>query len=165
MPDRFVPLLEYLRRDEPPSAAPMPEAFEEQACEPEIEEVDECDAAFGAFISQVKRARAALADACAALMEELTRDIGAAVLGRELRLAPVDISAIVEAALERVRGDLPVAVRVHPDDLAALGAIDLRAVADPTLRRGDAAIDVRHGSIDVSLGARLEALLEAYRGE
>ncbi|MHB8148240.1 MAG: FliH/SctL family protein [Vulcanimicrobiaceae bacterium] len=163
MPDGFVSLREYVRHDEPERVVSMPEVLESNACEPDVEEDDERDAAFAAFISQVKRMRAALADACTALSEDLTRDISIGILARELRLAPIDIAAIVEATLDRARNDLPVAVHVHPDDLTALGALDVRTIPDPALRRGDVTIDVRHGSIDASLGVRLDALLEAYR--
>ncbi len=160
MPDAFVPLAAYLRAsppcEGPPEAAP-PEAVECSNAPDDGAAV----AAFGAFVAQIKRMRAALEEACAARIETLLRDLGAAILGRELRLAPVDIAAIVDAALAGLHDDAPLGVRVHPGDIHALHAMQLPIIPDATLRRGDVTIDVRHGSIDVSLGARFEALLDA----
>ena len=161
MPDAFVRLAAYLRPD------PLPCESQPEVMPPEV--VERCtasdlaatDAAFGAFVAQIKRTRAALEDACAARIETLLRDLGATILGRELHLAPVDVGAIVDNALAELRRDFPLRVRVHPDDLESLHTCELSTVADATLRRGDVTIDVRHGSIDVSLGVRFEALLDA----
>ncbi len=160
MPDAFVPLAAYLRADPPPREN-LPEAAPPEAAECGTAPDDAAAAAFGAFVAQIKRMRAALEDACAARIEIFTRDLGATILGRELRLAPVDIAAIIDDALAELRRDLPLGVRVHPDDLHALHPMQLPVIPDAKLRRGDVAIDVRHGSIDVSLGARFEALLDA----
>jgi len=161
MPDAFVPLAAYLFPD-PPRCDSTPEAAPPEAVECSSAPDDAAAAAaFGAFVAQIKRMRAALEDACSARIEIFTRDLGATILGRELRLAPVDIAAIVDDALAELRRDLPLGIRVHPDDLHALHTMQLPVIPDAKLRRGDVAIDVRHGSIDVSLGARFEALLDA----
>jgi len=160
MPDAFVPLAAYLRADPPPCESP-PEAAPPESVECCSAPDDAAAAAFGAFVAQIKRMRAALEDALAARFETFVRDLGATILGRELRLAPADIAAIVDDALAELRRDLPLGVRVHPDDIHALHAMQLPTIPDATLRRGDVTIDVHYGSIDVSLGARFEALLDA----
>jgi len=163
MPDAFVPLATYLRPDPSPCDS-SPEAALPEAALAEYSTAADgaaAAAAFGAFVAQIKRMRAALEDACAARSETFMRDLGATILGRELRLAPVELAAIVDDALAELRRDFPLRVRAHPDDLEGLHACELPTVADAELRRGDVTIDVRHGSIDASLGARFEALLDA----
>ncbi len=163
MPEAFVPLAAYLRgglrtREELQEVT-MPEAAESREAPHDVA----AEAALGALFAQIRRTRAALEDACEARIERFLCDLGATILGRELRLAPADVGAIVNDALAELRCDLPLGVRVHPDDLPALHACELTAIPDATLRRGDVTIDVRHGSIDVSLGARFDALLDACR--
>ncbi len=161
MPKAFVPLARYLHPDPPPYDDPPEVATSQtvESCAPP--DYGAADAALDAFVAQIKRTRAALEDACAARIERFTCDLGAGVLGRELRLAPAEIGAIVDNALAELRSEFPLGVRVHPGDLDALRAYGLPTIPDATLRRGDVTIDVRYGSIDVSLGARFEALLDA----
>jgi flagellar biosynthesis/type III secretory pathway protein FliH len=151
MPDEFVPLDRALR------TTPEPAVLDERAVtvaltnetEPDIE-----DAA-----AEARRFRAALADALALSLERLVRDVACDVLARELLLAPLDVAAIAARALERYLDEGPLQLRVHPDDCDACASLDLRVVGDERLRSGDVVLDVRCGSIDASLGARLETVL------
>jgi flagellar biosynthesis/type III secretory pathway protein FliH len=111
--------------------------------------------------ARVRRFRAMLADALDRSFADLLRDIAAEVLGRELQCAPAELQAIVERALERAADELPVCVHVHPSQLALL-QLDLPVVADARLRCDDVRIDLRSGTIDASLGLRLEQLLTGY---
>ena len=110
-----------------------------------------------AVFAEVRRFRASLADALDYAVQELLRDIAAGVLARELLLEPCDVRSIVERAC-RSFADV-VAVRAHPDEIAKLTALDVAVVPDATLRRGDVKLDLHAGSIDLSLGARLDAIL------
>ncbi len=152
MPDGFVPLDRALR------PAPEPQTVSgdlattvvlTNQAEPDLE-----DAA-----AEARRFRAALADAFALSLERLVRDVACDVLARELVLAPPDVAAIAARALERYLDDGPLQLRVHPDDRGACAPLDLRIVTDERLRAGDVVLDVRCGSIDASLGARLETVL------
>lgn len=109
---------------------------------------------------EVRLFQARVIEAVEAAVETLVGDIAADVLGRELLLAPADIDAIVDAALERFVSEEPLRVRVHPEDVPRL-ACGVPVVADAGLRPGDAVIELRRGSVDASLGVRLATLLQA----
>jgi flagellar biosynthesis/type III secretory pathway protein FliH len=152
MPDGFVPLDRALRPvPEPPTISDEVAAavVSMRDSEPDLE-----DAA-----AEARRFRAALADALALSLERLVRDVACDVLARELLLAPVNVAAIAARALERYLDDGPLRVRVHPDDRVACATLDVPVVADERLRAGDVVLDVRCGTIDASLGARLETVL------
>jgi flagellar assembly protein FliH len=110
-------------------------------------------------LAGVRRFRAMLGEALDAAAGELCRDIALEIAGRDLALADVEIATIVRRACERYAAHEPLAVRAHPDDAAAL-AQAYRVVPDASLRRGDAVVEVRAGSIDATLGVRLQRLLE-----
>ncbi|HTX59485.1 MAG TPA: FliH/SctL family protein [Verrucomicrobiae bacterium] len=155
--DEFVPLASFLRgvaRD----AVAVAEAH--TAPEPSEEPPEPDDSESFEAVAQARRFRAALADALEVALETLLRDVASLVLARELQLRPADLRAIVAAALERYRGEEPVCVRVHPSEAAVLSDCGLRVAADAALRPGDALLEVRSGTIDASLGARLAAILE-----
>ena len=109
-----------------------------------------------------RRFRAALDDALEAGLEELLERIARDVLARELLLAPADVRAIVEAARKRIQDESVLAIRVHPSDLDALDGIELDVLADRGLERGDVRVQVRSGTIDLTLAARLDAALSAF---
>jgi Flagellar assembly protein FliH len=103
--------------------------------------------------------RAALADAFDARLAELTRELAAAVLGRELQLAPVDLEALARRLIAERRADEPLCLRVAPPDAGI--ACELPVVADPELRAGDAVLVCRSGDINARLAVRLAGVLAA----
>jgi flagellar biosynthesis/type III secretory pathway protein FliH len=152
----FVPLAEFLRPIESASSA---ESAPVQPVErPRISGSSECAEALRA----ARRFRAALDDALEAGLEELLKRIARDVLARELLLAPADLRAIVEAARKRIQDESVLAIRVHPSDLKALDGIELDVLADRGLERGDVRVQVRSGTIDLTLAARLDAALSAF---
>ncbi len=92
-------------------------------------------------------------------LRELLGRIARDVLARELQLASADACAIARAALARHRSDGVLAVRVHSSDLAALARCEIAAVADDSLAPGDVVLQLRSGTIDVSLAARLDTAI------
>ena len=105
-------------------------------------------------LRELRLFRAKAADALDAAVHEMLGDVAAEVLARELQLAPADIGRIVNRALKRFAAAEPLRVRVHPHDAQGLHlALPIRP--DESLRPGDAVIELRCGSIDASLGARL----------
>ncbi|HVA34207.1 MAG TPA: FliH/SctL family protein [Candidatus Baltobacteraceae bacterium] len=159
MSTEFVPLAAFLRPIAQVDHVPEPDPLDsvdppddvEAACEGgELTEV----------LSQIRRFRASLADALEVAVERLVRDVAADVLARELALRPADVAEIVAAARRRYAADEPLRMCVHPDERERLHGVDIDVVGDARLRRGDVVIELRSGTIDASLGVRLEAVLE-----
>jgi len=164
-PERFVSLASLLAppvpaRDEIPFEIVEGAAANDNACAAEDEVAAE------ERESEFEAARAArlfcarIGEAVEGAVETLLEDIASEVLARELRLAPADIDAIVSRVLQRFIAEEPVRVRVHPDE-AALVRCAVPVAADAALKRGDAVLDLRSGSVEASLGVRLESVLRA----
>jgi flagellar biosynthesis/type III secretory pathway protein FliH len=154
MSDAFVPLAVFLRPvahelgiEPSPPAAPAGVAIAPIATEP-----DET-------IRAVRRFRAGLADALDAGVQRLLAAIAREVLARELRLGAAEVGAIVSSALNRFAGETILAVRAHPADLDALAGVELARITDDALQPGDILLQLRSGTIDLTLAARLEAVL------
>lgn len=172
---RFVSLAEIIR-SRPPASETLPvraQLPERDAPQPAVRETSSPAPAIappaarapagpsesGAAIREARMFRAALADAFAALTVELVCDFAAAVLGRELRLAPPDIEQLARQIIAERRADEPLSLRVCPAD--ALVACDLPVVSDPELQPGDAVLVCRNGDIDARLAVRLAQVLES----
>lgn len=158
MPETFVLLADRLRAPVAPVELPHAESAVDVA--PEAPEMTP-PASHEEALSEVRRFRAALADAAELMREWIARDIACDVLARELLLADADIAAIAARAVEGSMAYAPVALIVHPDDVERASACGIAVEAGDALRRGDALVRVACGTIDATLGARLEALLEA----
>ncbi len=152
---------EWLARDgESPAASADVETYEEPAVESEASPAHAADDEIDVAIAEARRFRASLADALAMRVDELMRDIASEVLARELELAPCDVARIVERAVQRY-GTEPVCIRANPTDANVLRRSDTIVIADDSLRGGDVVLEVRYGSIDATLGVRLERVLGA----
>lgn len=112
-----------------------------------------------ATLPAVRRFHAALADALAASLDDLLRDLASDVLARELSLAPCDVERIARGLLERYASQEPLALLVHESDVAAVEGLGVAVRSSRDLRRGDCTLVLRYGSIDASLGARLADVL------
>lgn len=158
MHDGFITLEEWFR---PPvqieSVDVLP--IEEPVCDAPALENERMNEA----IAAVKRFSAAVADAVDMVLEDLLRDIACDVVCRELFIGPVDVRAVVARAKQRYAFDEPVAIHVHPDDCAALVDSGTKIVGDARMRRGDVVLAVRSGTIDATLGARLDTVLAVLR--
>ena len=93
-------------------------------------------------------------------LQTIVRDVAADVLARELQLEPANVQSIAESTIRRYFAEQPVRVRVSPQDAGRL-ACGIPVVADDSLLPGDVAIDLRSGSVDASLGVRLDAVLRS----
>jgi flagellar biosynthesis/type III secretory pathway protein FliH len=150
VPSRFVSLAAYLQ---PAAAAETSEvpSEPEHAAAPALPD---------ALVAECAMFRARLREAFELQSEALLADLAADVLARELRLAPVETGAIVARLIETFSSETPVAVRVHPDDVASVH-VDLPLETDTALRRGDAVLVVRDGTLESMLGVRLDAVVRA----
>lgn len=156
MADLFMPLREFVlqaHEPEPEVLDPIPPEHAErpQCAQPYTHEA----------VAEVRRFCAAVSDAIDATVRAVLCDVAAEVLARELGSAPANIEAIVARACARYASEGVVCARVHPDEAAQLCSAGVNAIADPTLRRGDAVLCVRSGTIDLTLGARLAAVLDS----
>lgn len=160
MPDPFVPFEIAFAPASPGEEADAPRAAVDVIESATGGDSDAEDARSArSALAAVRRFRAALADALDAQLDEIVREVVCELLGRELQIAHADVTAIARGALARYAADLPLRVRAHPHDVPALETLELPIVTDAALRRGDLTIELRSGTIDASLGARLEALL------
>ncbi len=149
MSERFVPLAAFLRPETPPIE--VPPAVVSQPVHPDIDEA----------VGAARTFRAGLADALDAAVVRLLREISTMVLGRELRIAQADVTAVAAAALARFEEERVLVIRAHCEDLEALAALGIECVADSRLGRGELFFEVRSGTIDLRFAARLEAAVAA----
>jgi hypothetical protein len=152
----FEPLAIWLARAQAPradsSAADVPPVA--SADPPRVRELDE-------LLRDVRVFQARLADAFECARERLLRELAAAVLGRELLLAPVDIAAIAAHLLATHAAAPPLRLRVAAPDAADVNA-HVAVYADPTLAPGDAVLELTNGAVDARLGVRLAEVLAAW---
>jgi flagellar biosynthesis/type III secretory pathway protein FliH len=162
MHDGFIPLELALRSPHVPASDTEEDAESQTPREPDNAggpQTAPAQSDIDGALAAARRFRAALADALALALERLLCDIAHDVLARELVLAPCDVATIAARALHRYLDEEPLRLRVHPDDVRACVALDVGIVADQSLRVGDAVLELRCGSIDASMEARLEVLL------
>ena len=150
----------------PPAVVAPPQADLAEACPPQAEVtpaapsspvVDED------YLREVRFFKAHLREALQTAVDALLAEIAQTVIARELQVAPADISAIVQHALARYESLEPLRVRVHSDDVAALFSCDVSVFVDDALQRGDAFLDLRSGSIDLSLKTRVDCVIREAR--
>ena len=154
MPNAFVPLREWLAPAAPRSVEPECEVHEEEEAAT-VEVAVESDV-LDEVLRETRFFRAALRDALEESVKMLAREIAIEVVARELELAPVDIAAVVERASERY--ETPLSIRVHPEEARRLAAF-ANVIEDASMRSGDVLLTVAGGTIDASLGMRLERVL------
>ncbi len=158
MRDEFIPLDVFFRppRNELDSTtiASAPSDATPPSLQPEIPSLEET-------LSEIRRFRAALADARDAALQPLLKAIAHDVLGRELALKPAVIANVIARAVGRTALDDVVTMRVHSLDLAGAQQLGLPIQSDDELQRGDVVIELRSGTIDMRLQKRLDAVLAA----
>jgi len=93
--------------------------------------------------------------------------IASRVIRREIERTPNVTLALVREALELAAGTADVQLRMHPDDLAALGSQVERLaeelarlgkpeiLADPNIEKGGCRVETRFGAIDQQFAAQL----------
>ncbi|MDQ2680444.1 MAG: flagellar assembly protein FliH [Candidatus Eremiobacteraeota bacterium] len=109
---------------------------------------------------EVVHFRARVAESFETACDRLVREFARELLARELHLGPADITEIVRTACVGIERDNILRIRVNPQDATGLST-DIPVSSDHSLARGDAIIELCHGSIDASLGVRFESLLAA----
>jgi hypothetical protein len=152
-PDDFVPLARALRAPspaggtEPPPSPPAP-----PETPPDVT----------AALREARLFRAHLADALESARDLLLRELACAVLGRELTLAPADLTRLTQAVLAAHPTRDALAVRVHPADVGGL-ELSLPVRGDARLAPGDLVLELGDGTcVDARLGVRLATALAVW---
>lgn len=115
-----------------------------------------------------------IAERHAAIVEEIETQvaqmafaIAEALVGRELRATDHAGADAIRRALEFAPATGPIVLRLHPEDVDALGdpativsGRALTVVTDPTLAPGDAVVDVGPARIDARIAPAMERIRE-----
>jgi flagellar assembly protein FliH len=124
-----------------------------------------------AVAADIDRAREKVMEALAPRLADVAVRVAGIVAAGEIRQDPGRIRAIVHEALQAVREDDRITVRLHPADLASLSpaqaeleracGVQLVLRADRSLVRGSCLIDTSRGLVDARLDSKLAALHSA----
>ncbi len=157
--DEFVPLAIFLLPVEPPVPSTPTCAIERVDAGVARPQFAQASDELAETLSAVRCFRAALVDALEVAVQSLLPAIVRDVLGRELRIEPVDLAAVVADAVERFGREQVLVVRARSDEIGAMESLGVELATDDRLARGDAEIELRSGTIDMRLRTRIEALL------
>jgi flagellar assembly protein FliH len=118
-----------------------------------------------AAIQEVSELRGRLRTQAEADLVRLAIAIARKVVGREITADPEAITGLVKAALEKVRTQEVLRVRVHPahngpiaDCLSKYGATRVEVVADPNSALGTVILETTRGSFDASVETQLREI-------
>ncbi|HEV8625104.1 MAG TPA: FliH/SctL family protein [Acidimicrobiia bacterium] len=94
-------------------------------------------------------------------------DLAAAVVGRELQLSSSPGADALARALALVPAGCVATARLHPNDVAALGAVSeaVAVIADPAIEPGGCILEVGDSRIDAQLGSALDRVRAALSGD
>lgn len=138
-------------------------------------EVDAMLQKLASAIYEASELRSRLRTDAEADLVRLAIAIARKIVGRELNADPEAITGLVKAALEKVRTQELLRVRVHPDHggrigecLARFGGAHAQIVSDPTLDRGSVIFETSRGNFDASVETQLReidrGLADRFRG-
>ena len=104
---------------------------------------------------------------------QLSVAIARRILQREVSVDPELTAALAHIALERLGGNGPATVRLHPDDHAVvnagqvtpLGSRQVEIRADPTVARGGCLVESEFGFINASVDAQVDEIARAVLGD
>lgn len=96
-------------------------------------------------------------------------ELAQALLGQELRDGETSARAALARAASHGDAEVPLTIRMNPEDLATLAGLDSGAAEnlapDPTLLRGDAVAEFPHGYLDATLATAVERAKAALLGD
>lgn len=132
--------------------------------------LDAAVATLDAAAASLQRCTLPVVEDASRLLAESALELAQAVLGTELLDAAHGARAALARALDGIETATVQAVRMHPEDLAALPAglaVDerIRLVADHRLQRGDAVTEFADGFLDARIGEALARCRAALRGD
>lgn len=104
-------------------------------------------------------------------------DLASAVVGRELQLSASPGADALARALALIPAGCRATARLHPDDVASLGAVSsslpggtpeppgIAVIADPAIEPGGCILEVGDSRIDAQLGSALDRVRAALLGD
>jgi len=94
-------------------------------------------------------------------------DLASAVVGRELQLSSSPGADALARALALVPAGCIATARLHPDDVASLGAASeaVAVIPDPVIEPGGCILEVGDSRIDAQLGSALDRVRAALLGD
>ena len=94
-------------------------------------------------------------------------DLASAVVGRELQLSSSPGADALARALALVPAGCTATARLHPEDVASLGAVSaaITLIADPAVEPGGCILEVGDSRIDAQLGSALDRVRAALLGD
>jgi len=116
----------------------------------------------GAPLDELALARLAALEAYERAVPRLLAALAEVVLGRELAIAPCDLSRLAAHVRSRFEAEEPVALWVAPADEQRVTS-ELPVRGDPALGPGDLVIEVRDGELEARFALRLASALAAAR--
>ncbi len=159
------------------------EAFRRGADEASHRERARADERCATALQAVARAAAHLEQIAAEFARDRERDVQAvalaaarAIVQHELTIDALRVGELVKRAIEQLPLDHVLEVRLHPDDLATLGAsleglvpagrtVTLQWLSDPSIERGGFVIETPHRIVDGRTDVALRALYERFDRE
>ena len=104
---------------------------------------------------------------------QLSVAIARRILQREMSVDPELTAALAHIALERLGGQGPATVRLHPDDYAVvnagqvspLGSRQVEVRPDPAVARGGCLVESEFGFINASVDAQVDEIARAVLGD
>jgi flagellar assembly protein FliH len=104
-------------------------------------------------------------------LARLAMTVARQVIAHELRVTPdLVVEAVRQAALALPSATGHLRVRLHPDDLSLLRALDMtesnwQLLPDATLQRGDCVLESERSRLDARVETRLAAVVDAVLGD
>jgi flagellar assembly protein FliH len=94
-------------------------------------------------------------------------DLASAVVGRELQLSASPGADALARALALVPAGSIATARLHPNDVASLGAVSelVAVIPDPAIEPGGCILEVGDSRIDAQLGSALDRVRTALTGD
>ena len=129
--------------------------------------------AFAALSHALQQAHTAWSEALEGNLHALAVAVARHVIEEELKVEPEVVRGLVRRAVDLVEGPGPITVRVHPDDVAALAALQAAAAdddrpalvlqPDPTIGRGGCVVETPSRLVDGRVETALLALYHRLR--
>ena len=124
---------------------------------------------FSQALNDFREERDAIYDRAAEETVKLALTISEKVINHELSVNSDVLLSIVRKAMQKIKGNQSVCIRVHPKDLEALKQTDLETSveeivfqADISMRRGDCIMETRQGDIDAGIRNQLKVIEAAF---